>query len=1641
MNNYSEDKTNVNNLQTLSIMDLNLEKQMSKMAIPFISITNSDFSKFEVNPEAEDFLKKLIGPIGILCVAGMYRTGKSYLLNKVILNNENNPFQVGPTINACTKGLWIYPEALKIKNKVGEEMNLIVIDTEGIGATDEDKTHDTKIFSLALLLSSYFIYNSVGSIDENALSNLSFVSNLAKHIQINNDTKPFLPSFLWVLRDFSLKLVDKFGNPITTKEYLENSLSVNSSSGICSSNKKMNNKNSIREHLQTYFPDRDCVALVRPTIEEKDLQNLVNFDISDLRPEFIEQSSQLRTKIYMNMKAKELNNKQLTGELFISMAKTYTDLINKGSIPNIESAFIDLAKFEIKSAVEQSITKFKNLIFGDENINSDKTVQFKAQILFPQEEYKLFKKLNSLKQNAKTIIDSKREYNPMYVIDDCYNQFNRETEKIIDDVIKKNREMNIELIETFMENNYDQTYYNKIISADDQNNSIIYKQYITYLSNFKKYVRDKGPKGPASEFSLNEFLSIKNELFFESYIENLHTQIKQTREMHYQEKEKINDETSKLKLQHKNENSNLSFNLKKIEKELLSTKELSKINIDNLEEKINQMNEEIIKLKDTNSLLNNQIKEIKESNEKVSKSENEKFEREISSLKELINMKEKENLLLLNKNKQLQEDVSSLSAKVINSNISNNIMSKSSSTAVVEKLESQIKSLNLKIENIQNVNITLETKLVEKEKRLENEIMKNKEEKESNDKLLEDFSLDIKNKENKIDNLYKEIKEIKILNEKSREMLIKELENLHNNDKNEYEKKIKIQEESIYKYKNENDKLIQQLEYKDKEEIILKDEISKLGSNNSQLFKEKEYFYNENTNLKEQIKEISNEYNIKLQEKEEEKEEVKKKEEYKHKELEAKLVELQMEIKSNNEQYQIKYNNYNKINKSLEEEINKNKYLIENLHNEISSIKSQHENEMHLIKTSENEKMENILKKARDEIADNNLNSKRKIEEFKAFYDKEKEEYSKKIEILTDKHKKTIEEMKNFHKEELIAKENEFNNIINELNENMDSLEIDHQNEINELQVEFNNLNTLYEATNSQLIEANKNLESFKCLHSETITSIQNSHNNERQLLDLKIGDLNKNVIFLEKEKSGLNSKLDYLTGDVLKSKENRINELIDENKTLKLTYEEKIKQQKEKIKILSDSLSTNINELKTQLALSNQEISFKNVKISSLEENLSIEYREREEKLKKIRSEIEEEFKVMTDNLFKDKQNLEEKVVELKKELIKSEQNSHSLKGSYEKELAVLKEKYLSASTSKEEILEIAEKEREKLNEEISELAKAKNNLKQEQEKHISQFQSILNQKEEVIRNINNKLENQESSNQLKIEYLEKKNTRLTNEYKEKLNEKDNKITILKEKYQSELWKVQKLNDEKMEKIVNMNNQINKELKENNLLLINSLEEREKKALEDIKRLNERNNEIMNENKTLQSEFDLRLREELEKKIKEINSNNMISNITKQAFDELKVKYEEYKNKVIQLENKLMEYENKESVHFFTIEKVKGDNLKEIDNLKGEINRLNSKLTYVEKEKEEINSKNLEVVKENILNKPKKLNFFAPRVKNQSPRRFTSSISSSSKEKENLMSNINTKTITHKASPSLISYNKQMSVTERKLFDNEENL
>lgn len=322
-------------------------------AIPLI--LHYEREGFRITPEGLNLLNSIDKKVGVISVAGKYRTGKSYLLNKIILDIKSKGFGVGPTINPCTKGIWIYEKPIDIKTSDGDEIALLILDSEGLGAFDEDANHDTRIFMLAVLLSSFFIYNSVGSIDENALNNMSLIINLTKNLQIRSSDSEldveelanYFPSLLWVLRDFSLQLVDPSGNTITTKEYLENALQPQKGTSDA-----VEAKNRVRKLLKHFFRDRDCFALVRPSEDENTLQNLQEAPASALRPEFVKMTAQLKKLIYKKVKVKNFNGKALTGKMLAGIALSYVEAINKGAVPTIEGAWQSVCSAECNKQID-----------------------------------------------------------------------------------------------------------------------------------------------------------------------------------------------------------------------------------------------------------------------------------------------------------------------------------------------------------------------------------------------------------------------------------------------------------------------------------------------------------------------------------------------------------------------------------------------------------------------------------------------------------------------------------------------------------------------------------------------------------------------------------------------------------------------------------------------------------------------------------------------------------------------------------------------------------------------------------------------------------------------------------------------------------------------------------------------------------------------------------------------------------------------------------------------------------------------------------------------------------------------------------------------------------------------------------------
>ncbi|XWS19649.1 hypothetical protein CRYUN_Cryun31cG0033600 [Craigia yunnanensis] len=310
--------------------------------------------KFRMDPEAVAALQLVKEPIGVVSVCGRARQGKSFILNQLL--GRSSGFQVASTHRPCTKGLWLWSAPIKRISLDGTEYNLLLLDSEGIDAYDQTGTYSTQIFSLAVLLSSMFIYNQMGGIDEAALDRLSLVTQMTKHIRVKaggrtttaSELGQFSPIFVWLLRDFYLDLVED-NRRISPRDYLELALRPVQGSG-----KDIAAKNEIRDSIRALFPERECFPLVRPLNNENDLQRLDQISLDKLRPEFRAGLDSLTKFVFERTRPKQVGATVMTGPVLIGITESYLDALNNGAVPTISSSWQSVEEAECRRAYDSA---------------------------------------------------------------------------------------------------------------------------------------------------------------------------------------------------------------------------------------------------------------------------------------------------------------------------------------------------------------------------------------------------------------------------------------------------------------------------------------------------------------------------------------------------------------------------------------------------------------------------------------------------------------------------------------------------------------------------------------------------------------------------------------------------------------------------------------------------------------------------------------------------------------------------------------------------------------------------------------------------------------------------------------------------------------------------------------------------------------------------------------------------------------------------------------------------------------------------------------------------------------------------------------------------------------------------------------
>ncbi|KAL1421941.1 hypothetical protein MTO96_003933 [Rhipicephalus appendiculatus] len=236
----------------------------------------------------------------------------------------------------------------QMTNSDGEEVAVLLMDTQGIFDGRSTFEESTMIFALSIMTSSVQIYNVMNNVNENDLEHLQYFADYGRLAQKGNVTKPF-QKLLFLVRDWARPTYDLGSRG--GKSLIENRLEITE---IHAEKQKM-----LRQSIRTCFSDIDGFLLPRPG-DKVTLETSFDGRIGDISKDFLEKLQELVASILApeNLLVKKVIGKKLSCEHLMTFFRTYVEVFKGSDLPEPESMLMATAKATNVAAAEKAITSY-----------------------------------------------------------------------------------------------------------------------------------------------------------------------------------------------------------------------------------------------------------------------------------------------------------------------------------------------------------------------------------------------------------------------------------------------------------------------------------------------------------------------------------------------------------------------------------------------------------------------------------------------------------------------------------------------------------------------------------------------------------------------------------------------------------------------------------------------------------------------------------------------------------------------------------------------------------------------------------------------------------------------------------------------------------------------------------------------------------------------------------------------------------------------------------------------------------------------------------------------------------------------------------------------------------------------------------
>ena len=212
--------------------------------------------------------------VALISVAGAFRKGKSFLLNFFLRfltwrergepsddwlksDSKLEGFSWRGGAERDTQGMLLWSRPFLIKDRNGEEVVVLLMDTQGAFDSLSTVKDCATIFALSTMLSSVHIYNVSQNIQEDDLQHLQLFTEYGKLALEECEGKPF-QSLLFLVRDWSYPYEADYGF-LGGQRVLEKRLEV--------SERQHAELRQLRQHIRDSFENIQCFLMPHPGLE------------------------------------------------------------------------------------------------------------------------------------------------------------------------------------------------------------------------------------------------------------------------------------------------------------------------------------------------------------------------------------------------------------------------------------------------------------------------------------------------------------------------------------------------------------------------------------------------------------------------------------------------------------------------------------------------------------------------------------------------------------------------------------------------------------------------------------------------------------------------------------------------------------------------------------------------------------------------------------------------------------------------------------------------------------------------------------------------------------------------------------------------------------------------------------------------------------------------------------------------------------------------------------------------------------------------------------------------------------------------------------------------------------------------------